>query len=248
MTCREARTLVDGYVDRELDPIRNLEIEEHVQACRECGQLYESHQALQRALQSSALYFPAPTSLQDRISATILQTKRSHALFRPRHWMSIAAALAIALTITLSIVPFLARPSVEDIRTREVVGSHVRSLMLSHLVDIPSSDRHVVKPWFSGRLDFSPTVQDLNEQGFQLIGGRLDYLDNRPVAALVYQRRQHTINVFVWPSTHQLKTRVTTQQGYNLSSWTQSGMTYWVVSDLNAAELHEFVQLLKNPR
>jgi len=164
-------------------------------------------------------------------------------------WLALAASLALVAVLIWTFVRTSSVYPKDDLLAQEVIASHVRSLMANHLTDIPSSDRHTVKPWFNGKLDFSPEVQDLNAQGFPLIGGRLDYLDNRPVAALVYQRRQHFINLFIWPSTHDAdRTRKPLmRQGYHLCYWTEGGMTYWAISDLNNAELQEFVQLMQNP-
>jgi anti-sigma factor RsiW len=160
-----------------------------------------------------------------------------------------AAPMAAAALVLLALVPFLRGPFPEDILTQEVVSSHIRSLMANHLADVPSSDQHTVKPWFNGKLDFSPPVVDLARQGFPLIGGRLDYLNNRPVAALVYQRAKHLINVFVWPSSESSDAGMKTEmrQGYHVYHWTRSGMTYWVVSDLEENQLQQFVKLLQNP-
>jgi anti-sigma factor RsiW len=138
-------------------------------------------------------------------------------------------------------------PSDSDLLNQEIVSAHVRSLMADHLTDVPSSDQHTVKPWFNGRLDFSPEVRDLSGDGYPLVGGRLDYLSRRGVAVLVYQRRQHSINVFVWPEQdgHRLAPGETSVRGYNLIRWSRSGTSYSAVSDLNLAELREFVRDLQ---
>jgi anti-sigma factor RsiW len=160
-------------------------------------------------------------------------------------WTSIAAAAVLVAMVAWRVGPMTFRPSPEDFLAQEVLASHVRSLMASHLTDVPSSDQHTVKPWFNGRLDFSPPVKDLSAEGFPLVGGRLDYLEDRPIAALVYQRRKHFINLFIWPSPPS-KQKSFTRQGYNLFRWAQSGMTYWAVSDLNWTELKEFVRLVES--
>ncbi len=249
MGCNETHHLLDGYVDGELDLTSTLEIEQHLQACAACSHAYNNQLALRTAISAGSLYFTPPLNLQKRIQVSL--RKESKSKTAPRviawRWISIATALAAVLLIALGLSRVVFVPSADDHLTQDVLASHIRSLMANHLVDVVSSNQHTVKPWFDGKLDFSPSVVDLAKQGFPLVGGRLDYLDNRPVAALVYQRRKHVINLFIWPSTQNtdVGTQMITRQGYHLFSWTKAGTTYWAVSDVSTSELQQFVQLVQ---
>ena len=246
MSCREAQELIHGYVDGELDLVRNLEMERHFRDCGDCASAHERLRSMRSAM--SIPYFQAPPGLETRIRARVREASgvaKVAAPRRPFHWQwaGVAASLIIVALGTWRVAS-TNRPA--DALAQEVLASHVRAMMASHLTDVPSSDRHTVKPWFNGKLDFSPPVGDFADRGFALIGGRLDYLDNRPVAALVYQRRKHLINLFIWPAPEQPDRGVeeTERQGYHLMRWTKAHMTYWAVSDLNAAELRELVGLV----
>jgi anti-sigma factor RsiW len=163
-------------------------------------------------------------------------------------WLTLAASLALMMAAGWGLGRILRGPTDDVSLTRELVASHVRSQMLpSHRFDVASSDPHTVKPWFEGKLDFAPPAKDLTDEGFPLVGGRLDYLHDRPVAAIVYQRRKHTINLFVWPSSPADDARPVSasRQGFHMLRWTSSGMTFWAVSDLNEEELQEFVRLIQ---
>lgn len=249
MNCDEVRQLIDAYVDGELDLVNSLTVERHLADCPDCGPVYRHRRALREALRNGALYFSAPPGLETRLRKSIRQTSASSSVMRPsmRRWAALAAIL-LAVLLTAGLVRGLFAPPAENTLAQEVLASHLRSMMADHLADVMSSNQHTVKPWFDGKIDFSPTVVDTSSQGFPLIGGRLDYLDNRPVAAIVYRRQQHIINLFIWPSAHASGsgTQTLTRQGYHLIYWTQAGMAYWAISDLNEAELRMFVQLIQN--
>ena len=258
MSCQENSTLVHGYLDGELDLVNTLRVEDHLRECTSCAQTYRNLQTLRSAVRGGGLYFQPPGDLAERLHSALqdaagagrpVPASMREAARRPRLWTwqamtGLAACLAVGAVI-FQFTPGASRPLQSDLVAQEVLASHVRSLMANHLTDVPSSDQHTVKPWFNGKLDFSPPVRDLSAQGFPLVGGRLDYLEERPVAALVYQRRKHFINLFIWPSPRDSGKQVVMQQGYNMHHWAESGMTYWAVSDLNNSELEEFVRLIR---
>jgi anti-sigma factor RsiW len=161
--------------------------------------------------------------------------------------LALAATIVLAAVIASNLVPRLQRPGADQLLATQLIASHVRSLMANHLTDVASSDQHTVKPWLDAKLDFAPAVADLGSEGFPLIGGRLDYLDNRPVAALVYQRRKHFINLFVWPaeSGSTGADKRITRQGYQLLHWVDSDFNYWAVSDVSDNDLQAFKQVFE---
>ncbi len=248
MNCTEIRLLLHAYVDDELDVVNTLEVEQHLQQCTNCIQDYKNYQAIRAAMRTGPLYFQAPEKLQKRIQSSIQKANTPHI---PQalswRWISVAAVLILTVGVLWGLLSFWSPFSDENALAQNVLASHVRSLMADHLVDVHSSDQHTVKPWFDGKLDYSPSVVDLASRGFPLMGGRLDYLDNRPVAALVYKHKKHMINLFIWPSTQGAGTgtKTSTLQGYHMMHWTKAGMTYWAVSDLNMSEFQEFVQMVK---
>lgn len=249
MNCTESRGLMPAFVDNELDPADVARCAIHLEQCAACAYTCEQLQNVHRTIQEHATNYTAPDSLRQRIATNLNRSKkrssyRSSKFSWARINFGLSAAWAVAFSVALGL--YLSVPSEREQLDQEIVASHYRSLMVNHLADIASSDRHTVKPWFAGKLDFSPPVYDLTQQGFTLIGGRLDYLQQRPVAALVYRHRQHLINLFIWPANPAITTLfgATSKQGYQLIPWTQSGMQFWAVSDLNMHELNEFKEIL----
>jgi anti-sigma factor RsiW len=210
---------------------------------------------LSDAIRTQATRHELPPALRGRIVSALHKADKLYAVpprisFRAslqQQWLGWGLAFACGVLASLSVSLLYISHRDTDSLAQEVVASHVRSLMVAHLSDVISTDQHTVKPWFNGKLDYSPPVTDLGAEGFPLVGGRLDYFNQRQVAALIYHRHQHTINLFVWPengtATHAEKLQV--WQGYNINNWNSSGMQFWAVSDLNAAELQEFSKLFR---
>ncbi len=248
MICSEVRDLLDAYGDGELDLVRQLDIESHLRDCRACAAIQEARGTLRSALAGSSLYAHAPASLRQRVQSAVraagdrgrVERGARGTLFWRRALL--AASFVLVFVVGWRLAPLLSRSAAPELLAQQVLTSHLRSLLPGHLTDQPSSDQHTVKPWFAGKLDFSPPVPDLAAQGFVLVGGRLDYVADRPVAALVYSRRQHIINLFVWPAASgpDAAEQVVSRSGYNLRHWTQAGMSFWAASDLNASELEQF--------
>src|SRR2546427_1031158 len=236
-------------MDGELDPLKNLEIEQHLQHCAVCSQTYKADQTLQKAIKTGSQYYRAPVDLRKRIQSSIRHGGKNERIVpaMPWRWLAVAASAAVVVILAWALVPRVHGLDAEQLVAQEVVSSHVRSLMVDHVADVMSSDQHTVKPWFTGKLDFSPPVHNLAKEGFPLVGGRLDYLENRAVAALVYQRQNHFINLFIWPSSRDsnVNTKALARQGYHLFHWSKSVMTYWAISDLNETALQEFVRLVQ---
>ena len=214
---------------------------------------YQEDAELSELVKSAASYYEAPAAMHESIKAALTRVEKPEKVAKVNRWltwrqwsgMGIAFACGVLLSISVSL--FMGESGQQELIASQVINGHVRSLMVAHLSDVESSDQHTVKPWFTGKLDYSPPVTDLATEGYPLIGGRLDYMDERPVAALVYRHQLHAINVFVWPARGKATPRIgsTSKKGYNAASWQGEGMQYWAVSDLNEAELKKFAELLR---
>ena len=245
MTCERAEVLLNALIDGELDAGHAREVEQHVATCPRCTATLAAYRQMSGAVAASDMRYTAPASLRARIEASLPQELPSNVTPMPtrrsvlRGFAMGSAASAIAATGLFAVV---LRSDDQSRIEAEIVSAHLRSLQAGHLTDVISTDQHTVKPWFAGKLDVSPPVIDLTAQGFTLIGGRLDYLDARPIGAVVYKRRAHIINLFVAQTSNMRHraARTETVQGYNIRSWSERGLNYWAISDLGADELAEF--------
>jgi anti-sigma factor RsiW len=243
MNCESARLFLDAHFDGELDAPEALRLEEHLAGCPVCSELRRENQVLRSALrQTDVRYRPGPDL--DRKIHRALVAQSGFQVRETAKWFAAAAAIVVCAAGGF----FLLRQggvSRQESIAAQVLASHIRSLQPGHLTDVISTDRHTVKPWFQGKLDFAPPVPELPSEDWTLICGRLDYVDQRPVAALVYGWRKHTVNAFVWPGAEGGSLAEETLQGYHLLHFSREGMTWWVVSDLNEAELREFSKALR---
>jgi anti-sigma factor RsiW len=236
--CPDKELLLHALVDGELDAKSALELESHVTGCPGCAAELRAIREVKAALVAQPLSYAAPQSLLDRLDAAIAEEVAPPRLRRrvgAESWVLGGTIGALAASLAL----FALVPSGASLEN-QLVDAQTRSLQAQHLLDVPTSDRHTVKPWFNGKVDFAPPVADLVGQGYPLVGGRLDHLDGRDVAAVVYRRRAHVINLFVWkgdgPATPTLERR----QGYALVHWGAGGLTFWAVSDVDPGDLLGF--------
>jgi anti-sigma factor RsiW len=240
--------LIEAYMDEELDPGPSASVEEHLLSCQACSEAHSRFRAQQASIRSAAPYYAAPAQLErsvrDALRQAVADEAKPAASSLPWRWIAVAATILLAISVSWNVRPSSRRPVENDLVAQNILSDHIRSLIGTHLLDVPSSNQHTVKPWFNGKLDFSPDVKDFASQGFPLIGGRLDYLMDRPVAALVYGRRQHVINVFTWPADPTLMAESRySRNGYNAIHWSNGSMTFWAVSDIAPTELAQFKDL-----
>jgi anti-sigma factor RsiW len=251
MNCQQIQKLIHAHHDGELDAANTLQVDEHLADCPSCFTALRQLSVLRGALQNDGLRYSAPSGLRQTVRRAIAQNAAAEREPVPsQFWLQRSGWIAAAAVIVASFLILEIRPSRDDDRLlAELTSSHVRSLMANHLTDVTSTDQHTVKPWFDGKLDFAPPVRDLRESGFPLLGGRLDFVDGHPAAALVYGRQKHFLNLFVWPAktATPAKLQTTQRNGYNLAQWSDGKMNFGAVSDLNATDLRLFVSDFSEP-
>ena len=247
MNCEDMRVLLHAYLDDELGASDSLAVARHLAECDACMQRFQAHERLRGDLRTADLYRPAPAALRARIASRL---PRPAAAQRSPHrgWGLALAALAALCVIAVLFAGWQTlqlRRTSGNALVADAVSDHVRSLLPGHLIDVRSTSEHTVKPWFDGRADFSPQVKDLTAQGFELIGGRLDVLDGRQVAALVYKRHLHTINLFQWPGGAAAASALRTRDGYHVLEWSDAGLRFVAVSSVAEDDLEAFARAFR---
>jgi anti-sigma factor RsiW len=239
MTCDEAEILLHALIDGELDASHAREVEAHLANCAKCTAAARDYREMKKAVAQGGLRYTAPPELRRRIEASL---PRAEVPTRRALLKGFAMGSAVSAIAASGLFAIVLRGDDEARLQSEFVSAHLRSLQANHLTDVVSTDQHTVKPWFNGRLDVAPPVVDLGSQGFALVGGRLDYVDGRPVGALIYHRRQHVINLFVAQGTsaEPRAAKMETVQGFNIRRWSDRGLNYWAVSDVSKEELANF--------
>jgi anti-sigma factor RsiW len=249
MNCELSQSTVHGYFDGELDAVRSAEFERHLNSCAECQAKLRGIESLRQELQESDLFESASPQLRERISREIgKQTNRGHSTAVPLRRLLVLPTLgAVGAAAAMLVIFMMFQSHSQSTRiTAELIDAHIRSLQPGHLTDVLSTDQHTVKPWFDGKLDFIPPVTDFSQQGFPLVGGRLDIVDGHNVAALVYARRKHFINLFVWPY-HERSASLAasgSHQGYNWLKWRSGDMQFCLISDASSTDLRELKELI----
>jgi len=244
MTCDDTAVLLHALLDGELDASHAREVEAHIASCPRCTAQFRDYREMRRVMSGASLSFTAPAALRSRIDAIIPAAPvRAPAPSRRSLLQGFAYGTALSAAAAASLLFVVVRSDEDQRILGDVVSAHLRSLQAEHLTDVPSTDQHTVKPWFNGKLDVAPPVVDLTAQGFRLIGGRLDYVDGKAVASIVYRRRTHVINLFVGQGEgSESHGANATMQGFNIRRWTAQGLEFFAVSDINAEELQEFVE------
>lgn len=255
MTCAQCRELLDAYVDGELPRDDDEAVREHMASCADCAREHARIVGLSRRIGESLVKYPAPDVLKARIRVALAQPDPlAPAAPASRSMTTRRLALGgLGVAVASSILTFAIVRGVAPSRSLadDVVSSHIRALMPGHLTDVASTSQHNVKPWFNGRVDLSPPVPNLDSLGFPLIGGRLDYLRDRTVPVIVYGRRQHLIDVYSWPDTHEdggPALSESNRNGYNVIAWHAGGLSLEAVSDLNRPDLEQFVKTFNAAR
>ena len=250
----DAKTLMHAAIDGELDALTQLRFDAHLATCPDCAAEHARLSALSIAIRTKATRHAAPAELRAALLKALPldggglgegeMPRQAKVIPFRRRWLPPAGAgFALGAALAASVAVLIDTRNVDDTLSDGIVTAHIRALQPGHLTDVQISDQHQVKPWFDGKIDFAPPVKELSDQGFDLVGGRLDYIDGKEAAVVVYRRKLHMIDLFVTRAGHDAAPAPrSTPSGYNIERWSDGGQDYWAVSDLNRNELGDFAK------